>query len=336
MIARMRDVAARANVSVSTVSIYLNRPDDVGTKSAKRIAEAIEELGFVRNAAASQLRRGTSRTVAFIAFDVGDPFTYMVARGARRRAAEAGLRLVMADTEGVASVEDEYLSLFEEERVRGVLLASVNRGVLGLRTKLRVPLVMIDHKPVFADVPSVSVDNLKGGALAAGHLIATGRKRLAFVGGPMEMQQIEERIAGARLAVELHPGVTFEVIDTAERTAADGVQAAEQLLARAPHERPDGVFCVNDTVAVGLMQRLQLDGSVSVPRDIAVIGYNDSAADVHPSLSLSSIRQPHESFGSTAVDLLLARAEDPDARPSDHVIFEPELIVRGSSAPPAG
>jgi LacI family transcriptional regulator len=183
---------------------------------------------------------------------------------------------------------------------------------------------MIDHRGPIESTPSVSVDNKLGGELAAAHLVSIGRKRLAFVGGPTSIQQIAERLAGARSVVERADGVSFEHIATETRDAAAGRLAAEQILRRPLEERPDGVFCVNDTVAIGMLQRFGPEPSASVPHDIALVGYNDVALERYPSLPLTSIRQPHEKFGETAIELLLSK------QPTN-VVFAPELIVRAST-----
>ena len=197
----MSDVAAHANVSVGWVSTYVNSPDRVAPKRAERIQAAIDELGYVRNDAGRQLRRGTSSTVGFVAFDVADAFTYMVARGARRRAAEAGIRVVIADTDGDSAVERDYLQMFEEQRARGVLLSAVNNDEYLEGAAIKQPLVMIDHRNDSGRFGSVSVNNVLGGRLAVQHLLDQGRRRIAFVGGPVSIQQIADRLTGAEQAI---------------------------------------------------------------------------------------------------------------------------------------
>src|SRR5665647_3325082 len=119
----MRDVALRAGVSVSTVSNALNRPDRVSTTSLRRVQAAIEALGFVRNEAARQLRRGESRTVGFVMLDGKNPFFMEVARAAEDRLAEAGLVMTLGDSARDVDRERGYLDLFEELRVQGVLIS---------------------------------------------------------------------------------------------------------------------------------------------------------------------------------------------------------------------
>ena len=328
----MSDVASRANVSVGWVSTYVNTPERVAPKRGERIQAAIDELGYVRNDAGRQLRRGTSSTVGFVAFDVADAFTYLVARGARRRAAEDGIRVVIADTDGSPDVERDYLQMFEEQRARGVLLSAINNDEYLEGASIRQPLVMIDHRNDSGTFDSVSVNNVLGGTLAARHLLEQGRRRIAFVGGPVSIQQIEDRLTGAQLAVAEVTGAELEIIPTAERDSAAGSAVAEQLLSRPASRRPDALFCVNDNVAIGVVSRLLGEPSISLPQDLAIIGYNDVSSESFPFYPLSSIRQPHEALGRTAVELLLAGNEPAAGEKHPQVIFDPELVVRASTS----
>lgn len=331
---RLRDVADVAGVSIALVSSFINRPEQVGSKSAVKISNAIEQLGFVPNDAARQLRRGVSRMIAFVAFDVGDPFFALVARGAQRRAAEAGLSLVLADTDGRRSTEAEYLALFRQQRVRGILLAPVDdpRTYFTETGSTITPTVFIDQPAPSETYGSVAINDVLGGELAAAHLLSLGRRRLAFVGGPTTIRQVADRLTGVRSALAHVRDASLEIFHTEERNALEGRSIAEAVLRRGVERRPDGIFCVNDTIAAGVLQVLLRDPSIRVPYDIAVIGYNDVAADVSSLIPLSSIRQPHEAFGSTAVDLLMEEFAAVDKSPRRHVVFDPELIVRESTS----
>ncbi len=331
--ARLRDVAELAGVSVALVSSFINRPEQVGKKSAQRIEEAIRTLGFVPNDVARQLRRGVSRMIAFVAFDVGDSYFMSVARGAQRRAAETGLSLVLADTDGRVGIENEYLGLFGEQRVRGILLAPVADPTVYLESDAlrRTPTVFIDQPSPSPRYASVSINDVLGGELAVSHLLDLGRRRIAYVGGPQSIRQIVDRLAGARLAAARHPDATVEVFDTATRNAEAGRQVAAAILARDPADRPDGIFCINDTIASGVLQVLMRDPSIRVPEDFAVVGYNDISDDAASVIPLSSIRQPHETFGSTAVELLLEEFGADPAAPRRRVVFDPQLVVRQST-----
>ena len=328
---RLRDVAERAGVSVALVSSYINRPDQVSRKSAARIEQAINELRFVPNDAARRLRRGVSQMVAFVAFDVSDPLFAAVARGAQARASEVGLRLVLADTGGLVAAERDYISLFEEQRVRGILLAPSGDPAEYLQSlSLRgIPAVLVDQPASDPRSPSVSVNDRLGGELAARHLLEIGKREIAVVGGRDDLRQIRDRRRGARDAVATERDASLRIIDTDARDVGAGRAAAEELLRLATP--PDAMFCINDLVASGALQTLARAGT-RVPEEIAVIGYNDTAADTSATISLSSIRQPHEEFGRAALDVLLAEFDRGEDGPRPHLVLDPVLVVRESTA----
>jgi LacI family transcriptional regulator len=329
----VKDVAALADVSVGTVSNVLNRPGKVAPATVERVHAAIEQLGFVRNDAARQLRAGRSRSIGLVVLDVRNPFFTDVARGAERRAAESDLAILLGNSDDDPAREAAYLDLFEQQRVHGVLITPVEDVTAQLERlhQRGTPAVLVDRRSDDDDFSSVSVDDDAGGYMAVRHLLETGRRRIAFVGGPPAVRQVTDRLAGARRAVAAQPDATLEVLETGALTVLEGRAAGERLRDRPPAERPDAVFAANDLLAVGVLQALVMLGSVKVPDEMAIIGYDDidfSAATVVP---LSSIRQPSELIGFRAVELLIAEVEGAGTR--EQVVFQPELVVRESTRP---
>ena len=333
MAVSVRDVAASAGVSVGTVSNVLNRPDKVAATTVERVQAAIDLLGFVRNDAARQLRAGRSRSIGLVVLDAGNPFFADVARGAEARAEEERLSVLLGNSDEDASREDGYLDLFREQRVNGVLITPASDDAAKLRRvqDAGTPVVLVDHEIPGSDFCSVSVDDDEGGYLAARHLLETGRRRLAFIGGPAAIAQVANRLAGAQRAVSEVAGAELEVIEMPALTVLHGRDAGEALVSREAADRPDGIFAANDLLAVGILQALTMFSSLRVPEDIALIGYDDidfASATVVP---LSSIRQPAQLIGHTAVDLLLRSIDDPDGDYERSVRFRPELVVRAST-----
>ena len=329
----VREVAAEAGVSVGTVSNVLNRPDKVSAGTVSRVQAAIELLGFVRNDAARQLRAGRSRSIGLVVLDVGNPFFTDLARGAEDRAAQAGLTVLLGNSDETAERESAYLDLFEEQRVHGVLISPLGESGEQLSRLRRrgTPTVVVDRQIEDLSFSSVSVDDVFGGHLAASHLIESGRTRLAFVGGPPGIRQVSDRLEGARRAVAEHPGVTLEVIETCSLSVLEGRAVGESLRSRAADARPDAVFAANDLLALGVLQALSMLGEVRVPQEIALIGYDDIAFASAAVVPLSSIRQPSALIGSTAVELLLREADDGADFVPEQVVFQPELVVRAST-----
>ncbi|GGF40424.1 LacI family transcriptional regulator [Microbacterium sorbitolivorans] len=326
----IREVAQRAGVSVGTVSNVLNRPDAVSDATVERVRAAIDELGYVRNDAARQLRAGRSSTVGLVVLDAGNPFFTEVARGAEDAAADRDVAVLLGNSDERTDREDAYLSLFEEQRVRGVLLSPVSEA-LATAQRLRdhgTPVVLVDRTAPGSDFSSVAVDDVRGGYIAAAHLLGQGRRRIAFVGGG-SLRQVEDRFAGAQRAVAEVPGATIERVATDQLTVIAGREAGSVLVERA--ERPDAIFAANDLLAVGVMQALVMIADLKIPDDIALIGYDDIAFAASTVVPLSSIRQPARLIGSRALEVLEALIDDP-ARAPETIEFEPELVVRASTA----
>ncbi|WP_353809622.1 LacI family DNA-binding transcriptional regulator [Agromyces sp. SYSU T00194] len=337
MAVSVRDVAQAASVSVGTVSNVLNRPEKVAPATVERVLAAIEELGFVRNDAARQLRAGRSRSIGLVVLDVRNPFFTDIARGAEDRAAEDGMNVLLGNSDENRGREAGYLDSFEEQRVHGLVVSPLDEDLTRF-TRLRergTPVVLVDRESPEGSISSVAVDDVEGGALAVEHLLSIGRRRIAFVGGPQEIRQVADRLAGARKAIEQVPDASLEVVPTTSLSVLEGRRAGEVLRERAPADRPDAVFAANDLLATGVLQALVMMGGIGVPDDIALIGYDDIDFAQAAVVPLSSIRQPAELMGYTAVDLLMNETSGAKASAADverqHVVFRPELVVREST-----
>jgi len=329
----VRDVAALAGVSVGTVSNVLNRPEKVTPETVGRVQAAIDSLGFVRNDVARQLRAGRSRTIGLVVLDVGNPFFTDLARGAEDEAADANLTVILGNSDETIAREDAYLDLFEEQRVLGVLISPLADSMDRL-VRLRergIPTVLVDRGTENGGFSSVSVDDVAGGHLAVAHLASIGRTRIAFVGGPQSIRQVADRLSGARRAVDQHDGVTLEVIEVESQSVLHGRTAGEAIRDRPESERPDAIFAANDLIAVGVLQALSMAGTLRVPEDIALIGYDDIDFASAAIVPLSSIRQPSALIGSRAVELLLREVEHGADFMHEHIVFQPQLVVRAST-----
>jgi LacI family transcriptional regulator len=329
----IREVATLAEVSLGTVSHYINHPDRVSPEKQERIQRAIDQLGFVRNNAAWQLRLGRSATMAYIAPDVSNPFFATIAEGVEQRAAAEGFSVFIANSGRSRAREDAYLEQFEAQRVQGLLVAShdpIEERLLQVRQR-GTPSVLVGQRAVSPLQPSVSIDDVTGGYLAARHLMDCGRTRIGFVGGPLGIRQVADRLEGASKAVAEDPAVTLEVITVADRTIAEGRTVAAAIAQRPPASRPDALFAVNDLLALGLLQALVVDHGVTVPEQMALVGYDDIEFGESSIIPLTSIRAPHEEFGIAAVELLLAELSGEKTDAPRHVVFPPSLVVREST-----
>lgn len=329
----VRDVARKAGVSVGTVSNVLNSPDKVAEKTVLKVQQAISALGFVRNDAARQLRAGKSRSIGLLVLDVRNPFFTDVARGAEEAASEHQMSILLANSDENHDREKQLLSLFEEQRVAGVLVSPVSSDIAELsRARDRgTPIVLVDRQSKDKSLSSVAVDDVAGGFMAVSHLIETGRKRIMFAGGPMSIQQIADRLKGSKKACNSQVSVSLEILETKNLTVLEGRAVAEEILSRPVSKRPDAVFAANDLLAIGIMQVLVVAKSVSIPGDIALVGYDDISFASSALISLTSVRQPSALIGAQAIELLIEETEDPRNPNRRQVVFQPELVIRDSS-----
>ena len=327
----MKLVAARASVSLGTVSKFLNTPNRVAPETQTRIREAIAALGYTRNEAARQLKSGRSRVLAFVALELNNPFFGEVAEAMERRATENDLFLTIVSAGGSAEREAEYIKLLIQQRVSGVILASGLTGGadLDMLVASGLPTVLMDAYPETSRFSSCSINDYAGARQAVEHLIAQNCRRIAFIGGETRTYQISERLRGVRDAIDTASGVELEVIPTVDRSVMAGLSVGEEISGRVSAERPDGIFAANDSLAIGVIEALSRNPGIAIPRDIAVVGYDDVDFVAASAVPLTSVRRPREIFGRKAVDLVCDQAEG--ATPIQHVHIEPELIVRASS-----
>ncbi len=318
---------------MGTVSNALNHPEKVSPATLARIQLAIRDLDFVRNEAAHRLRLGVNRSIGMLVLDVSNPFFTDVARGVEQGLDGTGRALLLANSAQDRARESAHLEAFEEQRLSGLLVTPVGRDLARLR-RLRdhgTHVVLVDRMSRTRDFSSVSVEDRLGGRMAAEHLLLIGRRRIAYIGGPKSIEQVRARLAGAEKAVEAFGAGEVSFLETRAMDFSSGRQAAETLLARPRSKHPDAIFAANDLVAIGALQALTMAG-VSVPADIALIGYDDIEFAGAAAIPLTSVRQPAVAIGETAVRILLEEiAEGPERTKSQHVKLMPELIVRTST-----
>jgi DNA-binding LacI/PurR family transcriptional regulator len=328
----IKEVARQAGVSLGTVSNVLNRPEVVAETTRQRVLDTIAALGYVRNDSARQLRAGRSRTVAIVVLNVANPFFTDVVRGAEEAIEAAGSLAVVCNSGEDGARERRHLDLLEQQRVQGVLITPVDGGrdaELARLASRGIPVVLVDRGSGRRDRCSVAVDDVLGGRIAGDHLRERGHVAVAFAGGPMSIPQVADRHRGFTATLRGH--VDVRTVVTPTLSVAAGRQAGAELADLDPGQRPTAIFCANDLLALGVLQEMT-QRRIRVPRDIAILGYDDIDFAAAAAVPLSSVRQPREQLGRAAAELLLEEANRPDRHEHRHVLFQPELVVRESTA----
>lgn len=331
----IRDVAVLAKVSVGTVSNVLNTPDSVTPATRERVQLAIEKLGFVRNESARSLRAGRSLAVGMLVMDIINPYYTDLVRAAEEVFDRHGFALHVGDSNQNPDREARLLDQFDQQRVRGVLLAPTAGSTMFVENLRRhgTPVVLLDRASGSAGFCAVGADDLAGGRLAAAHLLGEGHRRLAFVSGWSTLPQVHDRRRGAEQAIAEVGDAELRLIPATAHNLASGIRAAREILALPAASRPTGVFAANDLLAIGLLHGL-LEAGVRIPRDIALVGYDDIDFAVMAPVPLTTVRQSRSSMGAQAARLLveeMSEAGNPGGHQHQIVADTAELVVRHST-----
>ncbi len=293
----------------------------------------------MRNESARRLRRGPERTAGefgdqprrafgIVVEDLANPYASDVARGAEAALNAAGHDALWLSSDHSSAKERRSLELLEEQRAAGVLIIPVglDPGDISRFRAAGMSVVLIDRDSSHAC--SARVDHVAGGEIAAAHLLGIGRARIVFVTGVPEPQPcVERRDGAARTIVEAGFGKPATLVQDA-LSPTEGQAAAHAVMAMSP--RPDGVFCANDLLAIGLINELTRLG-VRVPADIAVIGYDDIELAASAAVPLTTVRQPRRELGWEAAELALAEMAEGKSHQHRQVVQRPELVVRESA-----
>lgn len=330
--ATIRDVAARAGVSVATVSKVLNNRYGVAAATVARVREVIAELGYESSLIARSLRNHRTNVIGILVWAI-EPFSAELLKGAERAMRDNDYELVVYSAGGIGprdiGWENRYLSRLSGTLIDGAVL--VTPTVSAPRSDVLV--VAVDPRTDSEDGPTVSVDNFRGAQLATEHLVRLGHRRIAFLGRPpRDLKSSREREDGYRSALAL-AGIAFDpdLVRVAGYQEEVTRQAVRELLAQP--DRPTAIFAANDLSALVAMDTAATLG-IRVPDDLSVIGFDNVPESLMAEPSLTTIEQPLQLMGRRAVEMLveLLAGNEPD---ETHLRLPTRLIERAScSAPP--
>lgn len=324
------DVANRAGVAAITVSRVVNDSGPVSMEVRARVEQAIAEIGYVPNSVARSLRSKRTDTIALVLTDMTNPFFTTVGRGVEDAASDAGLMLILCNTDERDADEQRYVRMLLQRQVDGILLVPA-RNVSAAIDQCRAqstPVVVVDRR-LRQRVADVVRGDSKGGAFALGRLLVSlGHTRTAVLSGPRSVSTADDRVAGFRQALaearQPQPPRVFHGAYTIE----SGREMARQAMAVTP--RPTGLFAANNFIAIGVLQELDAM-RVRVPEDVAVVAFDDlpPAMVTFPFLTVAA--QPAYEMGQRSVAVLLDRLSAGAKKKFDEVVFPTQLVIRRSS-----
>lgn len=326
------DVARAAGVSKSTASKALNGRADVSSTVAQRVTRIADQLGYLR-------RNGSpGETVTFVTDSMTTTYTLEVMRGVVTAAMAEGIGVLSycADTGeqlDPAPFTTAWLERLASNGCIGIVVvtAQVSEEQAARATALGMPLVVVDPaNQLSSEVVCISATNWNGGVAATEHLIGLGHKRVAFLRGPHESVPSNERMQGYLSAQQMHGLEVDDRLIAGSSFAHDaGLRAAGELLDLPEQVRPTAIFAATDVTALAVLEAARERG-LGVPDDISVVGFDDTFLAGLSTPRLTSVRQPLEEMGATALHQVVALAK---GRPSltGTVRLPTELVIRGST-----
>jgi len=324
----IEDVAKHAGVGIATVSRAINNADGISPKTKAKVLAAIEELGFVPNSFAQNLKFRQTNQIALAVPDVRNAFVPEVAYAVEQAAKHYGYRVVQINTLGNAKAEIELLRDIKKLHVDGLIILPLAypKTLKSLINNSSIPISLINYgkrleTDIKADIVSMSTQE---GKLVMEHLQSIGRTRIAYAGAPKEI--IEERYFAYEDALDaVDRSLVYYGDDFSLQT---GLRAADYFVSLS--RMPDAVYAGNDMVAIGLINRFKELG-VKVPEDIAVVGIDNILWGQITSPKLTSVSIMNSEVAKVATELLLQRIQEQRTGEYERVMFEPRLIIRESS-----
>jgi DNA-binding LacI/PurR family transcriptional regulator len=330
----IREVARQARVSTATVSRVLNGSGPVAEATRRRVTQAVTELAYEPNAVARSLVSAATHTIGILLPDISNPFFPELVKGVQLLADDRRYTLLLLNTEGDATREASALSTLRGKRVDGVVMVGLTSGPerIGAVLGTEIPVVVLDRAMRPGTYTVVRLDHARGAALAMRHLLALGHEKIAYIGGPRGLELSRERVGAYRAALRgAGIGVDPRLVLRGDFSEVGGSVAVEHLLASGAAFT--AIFAANDLSAIGAIRALRTHG-LQVPKDVSVIGFDDIHLAGYVTPALTTIRQPTYAMGRRAAELLIDAVEGAGSLTPETVLFEPELVVRESTAPP--
>jgi len=331
---RLKDIARDLGISVVTVSKVLRNHEDIGTETRNRVLRRMKELNYQPNLAARALVTGRSHLVGLVVPDLVHPFFAEVAKGVSSVLRTRGYGLVIASSEEDPELEKQEIGQMLARRLDVLLVASTQWTVETFRQieEQNRPYVLVDRRFGGLAANFVGTDDVAVGRMATEHLLQSGCKRIAYVGGEY-VSTARDRAEGYRSALTAAGlPILNELVMSSDRydDAADetGYGAAKELLALP--DKPDGIFCGTDPIAMGTM-RAVLDAGLRIPEDVCIVGVGNVRYASALRIPLSSIDQDSALLGIRSAELALSLVQSDTVQRPKEIVLHPKLIVRESS-----
>ncbi|MER2106042.1 MAG: LacI family DNA-binding transcriptional regulator [Solibacillus sp.] len=317
----IKDVAKVANLSVGTVSRYLNQNGYVSKRSTERIEQAIRELDYKPSSVARSLSKKQSNMIGLIVPDIKNPYFPELARAVEDTAWQYDYTVVLCNSDEKTEKEHLYIERLTQTYVAG-LIVTTSLLDASIYTSLQTPIVALDRM-IDASIPTVATDNKKGAKIGTEHLLMCGAKSLLCIRGPQGLQTADDRLLGF-LEVTKDRETTIVTTTFDFNVAAEAI---EQALIASPHI--DGIFASSDTLAIAALHIAHKLGK-RVPEDLQIVGFDGIALGEMVSPALTTVSQNLYEMGAAAAEMLIDQIEGKELKQTV-LHIDAQLVVRGTT-----
>ena len=328
----IKDIAKELGICYSSVSRALNGKPGVSDDTRKKIKETAEKMGYRPNELARGLVRHISKTIGVIIPEILNPLFNEIATGILETANKNKYDVFLCISNWERKKEAEYLQTFLEKRVDGVIIKSADDSPADNFDNLKLPVIGFEKSSARENYSYVEVDNIKGGYIAAKHLLDCGYRSIAFIGGRKNSFSNRARYKGFLKAFEeMHIPFNRELTFTGEFNIDSGYNVAKEVFAL--HRDVDAVFACNDVTALGVLKYFD-EKNIIPGEDVGLVGFDDIKYSDLPMVNLTTVRQPKYMIGKLIMETLLEdirKKEEGDKIFSRKIILEPELVERGTT-----
>jgi LacI family transcriptional regulator len=331
--ATIKDVAALAGISYTTVSHVLNKSRPVSDQVRIKVEAAILQLDYVPSAVARSLKAKSTSTIGLLIPNGVNPYFAELARGIEDYCERNGFCVILCNSDDNPDKQRGYLRVLLEKRVDGLIVSSVggDPGLDGGLAGVRTPMVAVDRELEGVEADLVRVDHELGGYLATRHLLELGHRHIACIHGPAQTSVARLRLGGyERAMAEANIDIQPHWVTGSDYTSPGGYAAAVKLL---EYDPPTAIFAGNDMIGIGVL-RAAAERNIRVPRDLSVVGFDDIEMSRYVYPALTTVGQSIMKLGESAAQMLLRRISESYQGVIEQRVVPPSIVLRESTASP--
>jgi LacI family transcriptional regulator len=333
---KIKDIAQKTGVSLTTVSRVLNNSGYVKKETRELVLKAAEELGLSYSFAPKRFSKHKNEIIGVVIPDISNPFFGEVIKGISKVADNEKLNFILCDTDEDVDKEISYLEMLKEHKIMGLIITPAtdqdefNRNYLVQMDNMGVPIVLLDRDIKYSHFDAVFLDNIKGAYEAVEALIKEGHEKIAIIAGPITSKPGRDRMSGYQKALGMN-GIPEDekYIFYGDFRLESGYRLTKEIMSM--KDKPSAIFVSNNMMSIGCIKAL-FEMNKKIPEDVAIVVFDDIDMFSVMNLNISAVSRPTNQMGEEAMNILMERLNNKtdDNRTIKKMIMPPYLILRGS------